>query len=332
MELDFQRPRAEDSRRISAYYTLRDNKSCDSGVLDTYLWSAYYDTRIAEWEDKALLMLMRNGEEFFSAMPYCSEEELYPAFKRIESHFNNVLGEPLKIYLADEEGVRALGLMDNPEYIVREEPDFRDYIYDAEQLRTLPGRRFHKKKNLVNKFKKEYEGRWEYRTLCCEDKMLVWDFLDRWYKNRPQEDEGNGETLEYEIQGIHEILKNCFLIDYKVGGIFIDGNLEAFSMGSYNPREKMACIAIEKGNPLIPGIYQIINQQFLLNEFPMAVLVNREDDMGIPGLRHAKESYNPLMYEKKYFILQKFRGYEKYMRDVYEDELISKSEEEKESG
>ncbi len=322
MDLKFHRPRAEESRQIEPYYSMRDNKTCDSGALDTYLWAEYYDVKICEVSERALLMLMRNGDEYFTAMPYCKEEDLEKYFKLMQQYFNDVLKKPLKIYLADENGVDALRLKEDPNYIVKDEDDFKDYIYDAEQLRTLPGRKFHKKKNLVNKFLKSYEGRWEYRNLSCTDKQLVWEFLDKWYLNRSQDEMESEETLEVEVKGIHEILQNCFLINHKIGGIFIDGQLEAFSIGSFNPREKMACIAIEKANSEIPGIYQIINQQFLLHEFPDAEIVNREDDLGLPGLRHAKESYNPIMYARKYMILQKnFSGFEKELQDRYEEEV-----------
>jgi hypothetical protein len=84
----------------------------------------------------------------------------------------------------------------------------------------------------------------------------------------------------------------------------------------------MASISIEKGNPNVPGIYQVINQEFLLHEFPQAKLVNREDDMGLQGLRKAKESYNPIGFARKYMVLQKdFQGYEKYLTDKYEEEV-----------
>ena len=67
----------------------------------------------------------------------------------------------------------------------------------------------------------------------------------------------------------------------------------------------MAIIDIEKANSSIPGIYQMINQQFLVHEFPQAKLVNREDDVGIEGLRKAKQSYNPIGYARKYWVEQK---------------------------
>ncbi len=62
------------------------------------------------------------------------------------------------------------------------------------------------------------------------------------------------------------------------------GRMEAFTIGSMNERENMAVIHIEKANPDIKGLYtQFINQQFLVNEFPDAALVNREDDVGDGG-------------------------------------------------
>ena len=67
----------------------------------------------------------------------------------------------------------------------------------------------------------------------------------------------------------------------------------------------MAVISIEKGNSDIPGIYQVINQQFLLNSYEDAKIVNREDDMGLEGLRQAKESYNPIGYARKYRVCEK---------------------------
>ena len=94
------------------------------------------------------------------------------------------------------------------------------------------------------------------------------------------------------------------MLSVRMGGIYVDDRLEAFSIGSYNSKEKMAIIHIEKANPEIRGLYQFINQQFLIEEFPEAVLINREDDLGLEGLRKAKLSYNPIDYARKYQVEQ----------------------------
>ncbi len=323
MDIQFVRPNPKDAAEMAKFYSMRPNKTCDSGVLDTFLWSEYYDIKAAVVAEKALLLQMRKEDEIFFSMPYCRAEDLSEAFEQQCRYSNEVLKRPMKIYFADEEAVELLNLSENPRFIVKEETDFRDYLYNGDELRTLPGKRFHKKKNLVNKFCREYEGRWEYRSLGAEDKVRIWEFLDRWYEKRAQEEENAEDSLEYEVKGIHQVLQSDFsLPDYQIGGIFIDGKLEAFSMGALNPRENMACIAVEKGNPEIPGIYQMINQQFLLHAFPDAAMVNREDDVGLEGLRHAKESYNPCGYARKFMVLQKdFADWQSELTDQYEKEV-----------
>ena len=68
----------------------------------------------------------------------------------------------------------------------------------------------------------------------------------------------------------------------------------------------MAVIHIEKANWEYNGLYQFINQQFLIHEFPDALLVNREDDVGLPGLRKSKMSYNPIGFARKFNVEQKW--------------------------
>ncbi len=300
MNLQFKSLAAEDIPALTKYYERRHDRTCDSVILDNFLWGEYYDIRYCVRNDEAILWLMDIHGKYYAALPVC-EKELIPKYlKELERYFNEELHLPLEVYLADEPAVEYLQLPAD-RYEVSELPDNQDYLYDAEALKTLSGKKLHKKKNHLNSFLREYEGRFEYRTLTCEDKLNIWGFLDKWREQKGQEVEGH---LDYEVRGIHKVLTNCGLLDVRMGGVFIDGALEAFSIGSYNKREKMAIIHIEKANPEIVGLYQYINQQFLIHGFPEAELVNREDDMGIPGLRQAKQSYAPIGFAKKYRIRQ----------------------------
>ena len=300
MNLEFKPISAKDIDRLTPFYMMRRNKTCDSVFLESFLWREYYNVRYAIWEDRALLWLMEYKGRVFSAMPLCREEDLKEAFHVLEQYFNEELGYPLVINLADEEAVKCLNL--SPEhYLVKEEEGAADYIYSAEALKTLSGKKLHKKKNHLNAFKRNYEGRYEYRTLTCDYIQDVWKFLDRWREKKGEDVE---EHLDFEVRGIHEILRNCCSLNIRMGGIYVDGELEAFSIGSYNPLERMAVIHIEKANPEMRGLYQLINQQFLLEEFPGIELVNREDDLGLEGLRKAKMSYCPIDFAKKYLVQQ----------------------------
>ena len=302
MNLNFKPVEAEDLDELNPFFCKRPNKTCDSVFLDSFIWREYYNVRYAVSDNKAILWLMDLDGKTGSAMPICSEEDLEYYFWKLVEYFNTELKAPLYINLADEEAVEQLGLKNMPDkFKITEQVDLKDYLYDGNAMRTLSGKKLHKKKNHLNAFKREYEGRYEYRRLCCSDRGDVWKFLDRWREEKGEEVE---EHLDYEVRGIHEILKNCSLLNVRMSGVYIDGHLEAFTIGSYNPLEQMAVIHIEKANPEIRGLYQFINQQFLIEEFPEAVLINREDDLGLEGLRKAKLSYNPIDYARKYQVEQ----------------------------
>lgn len=302
MDLKFKPVEAEDIMEMTPLFCQRPNKTCDSVALDSFIWRYYYHVEFAIRDGKAIQWLMEENGVKHSAMPMCKEEDLPHYFNEIVEYFNKVLKIPFKIYLADEEAVDYLKLRESEDFTVTEQEDLKDYLYDGEALRRLSGKKLHKKKNHLNAFLKEYEGRYEYRRLCCSDRGDVWTFLDKW---REQKGDDVEDHLDYEVAGIHEILKNCSFLNVRMSGVYIDGQLEAFTIGSYNPLEDMAIIHIEKANPEIRGLYQFINQQFLIHEFPDVKLVNREDDLGQEGLRRAKMSYDPCGFARKYLIEQK---------------------------
>lgn len=296
---------AEDLQNYNKFYGLRPNRTCDSVSLEGFLWKDHYNVQAAvlhrDGEEIGLLWLMEFQGEYYSAMPLCKEEDLRYCFDKMVEYFNTVLKKKLVINLADEEAIRYLDL--SPErFLVKEQEDLKDYLYDGDAMRSLAGKKLHKKKNHYNKFVREYEGRYEYRKLACSNRDIVFKFLSKWRDNKGDDVE---EHLDPEVYGVHEVIKNCRSLNIRLGGVFVDGELEAFTVGSYNQREDMAIIHIEKANPNIQGLYQFINREFLLHEFPEAKLINREDDLGIEGLRKAKQSYYPIDFARKYYVEQR---------------------------
>lgn len=300
MSLKFKPISENDIETIASYFNLRKDKTCDSVFLDVFLWKDYYNVQFTIWEEKALFLIMKIDNEDFCALPMCKEEYLKDAFNALINYFNNTLNKKLKVYLADENGLNILKL-DEKLFYSKEIEDAKDYLYSAESLKTLSGKKLRKKKNHINAFLRENEGNFYYETLFCNSSEKIWSFLKEW---RIKKGENVEEHLDGELKGIKSILKNCEALKVNMAGIFIKNKLEAFSIGSYNELEKMAIIHIEKANPNIRGLYPYINQQFLINEFPYAEIVNREDDLGIEGLRKAKLSYDPIGYARKYRIVQ----------------------------
>lgn len=301
MDYQMKELRAEDFQNILKYFKMRYSHICENILVSHFIWKDYYNTRYIA-DENGLIMIFDIGGELSTIMPYCKAEDLEHYFYVAKDFFNKVLGQKLIIYLADEWAVKTLDLPENA-FTVEADRRYFDYIYDAEALRTLKGKKYHKKKNHINAFLKEYEGRYEYRSMCCSSTKEIMDFLTFWEGERDIQDEYH--RVDFELKGIEYLLTNCKYLDYKMCGIYIDDKLEAFSLGVYGKAEKMAVIHVEKANPEIRGLYPFINQQFLIHEFPDAVFVNREDDMGLEGLRKAKMSYHPINLIEKYNIFEK---------------------------
>ncbi len=180
-----------------------------------------------------------------------------------------------------------------------EESTSSDYIYSIPELINLQGRKFHNKKNMVNRFKRDHG--FEYLPITSDIIDDVVTAAEEWCEIKDCE---NYIELEHEKEGIFECLENFQKLDCDGGVIRIDGKIIAFTFGEALT-DNMAVIHIEKADPRIIGSYQIINQQYLAHRWSGYKWVNREGDMGIEGLQQAKLSYNPVRMIRKYSLKQK---------------------------
>lgn len=286
------------------YESLRPIYMSEGHFLNQFIWEGYYHTRFAA-DELALYLLIDNHNKPGFFAPLCRECDIPEVFRRMEDYSHRVLHAPLRIYLADRQLVAVLkenGLLtDN--HTITEERDCFDYIYDADRLRTLSGKIMHKKKNLLNRFLKEYEGHFEYETLGPENINEIKTFHKKWLDERRVYDRYG--CIDDEEEGIYRLFENYSALRCKMGGVRIDGKIKAYTIGSYIPDIECAIIHIEKADVNYTGLYNYINQQFILNEFPDARLVNREDDLGQDNLRQAKLSYRPLRLEEKFTIRER---------------------------
>lgn len=293
--------RYEDYNDLRKLFSLRYAGTCDNIITNSYIWKDYYQARYVA-DEKGLFWVYKLNSKYFTAAPISREEDLEKYFQQVQEYFHTELNQKLIMYTVDEEFIQKVNLPED-KYIVEEERDYFDYVYDAEALRNLSGKKYHKKKNHINAFHKEYDGRYECRIMTAEDAEMIGAFLDRWHGMRNIEDEYHRD--DYELQGIKELIQHADDINMDMFGIFVDGKLEAFTLGTYLKKEETAYIHVEKANPEIRGLYPFINQQFLVHCFPTAKKVNREDDMGLEGLRKAKLSYQPIELAKKFNVFEK---------------------------
>ena len=183
------------------------------------------------------------------------------------------------------ESLRRLG------YSLQEDQANFDYLYAREDLVNLTGRKFHKKKNLLNLFVSSYE--YQGRPLLQEYMDDAMHILDEWKAQHPSPDDyvAAKEALEKMEQ-----LQLC-------GGVFyVDDYPVAYSLGEELAKGRSFVIHFEKAVRLTDykGLYQFVNQAFASILPDKYETINREQDLGAPGLRQAKQSYHPLAFVKKY--------------------------------
>ena len=171
--------------------------------------------------------------------------------------------------------------------MVVEDRDNADYVYRREDLATLAGRHFTKKRNHINQCLAAYKCQYEMITEETVPECLA--MQDRWCAARDCKTEPG---LCGEYRAIVETLQNYREFPLTGGAIRIDGTIEAFAVGErLNP--STAVWHFEKAMPHFHGLGQLINQWFTRENLAEFTYVNREQDLGIPGLRKAKESYFP---------------------------------------
>ncbi|CCH47615.1 DUF2156 domain-containing protein [Pseudodesulfovibrio piezophilus] len=171
-----------------------------------------------------------------------------------------------------------------------------DYIYSVEELIALKGKKFHKKKNLLNQFIKNSNFQYESMRPECVEEVL--EMQDEWYKW--YEENNPSEAIKAENHAITRVMLNFDQIKGLMGATLrVDGKVIAYTVAEPLCDDSIV-IHFEKGDIRHKGVYQAINQMFLKNDADTFTNVNREQDLGDEGLRKAKLSYNPSFFLKKF--------------------------------
>jgi hypothetical protein len=258
-----------------------------------FMWRICNDSLWKREGDCILVILRPQGEQPFGVAPFGPGDKA-SALRKLSGYLAEFSSEP-RIARVDKNAVDRYA--DPEDFLIIADRNNSDYVYLSEHLIDLPGNRFHKKKNHLNKFVKGYE--FEYRRL---DENLVKSFMELQEDWCELKDCESSQDLADENVAVYEALKNYRGLNFRGGAILIDSKVEAFALGE-QLNHNTAVIHIEKANPEIPGLYVAINQRFCAEEWSHLTYVNREQDLGVPGLRKAKKSYHPDHLVEKFVLV-----------------------------
>ncbi|MDO9515420.1 MAG: phosphatidylglycerol lysyltransferase domain-containing protein [Syntrophales bacterium] len=191
------------------------------------------------------------------------------------------------------------GLEDS--FVIERQEEYDDYVYRTEDLATLAGGRYSKKRNLIKQFERNYpekEGAVSIKTISPEDIPGCLEFLDRWCEDQ-ECDVDRYEDLACEWNATRNALNNIDTLGFRGITLSIDGAIEAFGMAS-QLTETMSALHFQKASAQFKGLYQFFDRECARRLFPELEYINKESDMGVAGLIQAKRSYHPARMVQSY--------------------------------
>ena len=286
--LDFQPIEIKDKPQADAILKELKSYFCAHCFTDLFIWQSAYETEVC-FRDGFFFIKQIQDEETIYTVPL-GKGDLAAAIELVRQDAAE-RGVPFRLSAVNENQKNEIESIMPDFFSFSEERDSEDYIYTAESLKTLAGKKLHSKRNFVNRFKEIFDGRWIYEDISRDNIHDVFEYHLSWCA---QNSENGSNEFFGETCAISAALNNFEALDLKGGLIRIDGKVMAFTLGS-KALDNLFIVHIEKANHEIPGAYQIINNQFAVNNFGDVEFVNREEDLGKEGLRKAKLSYNPVM-------------------------------------
>lgn len=295
--LDFQTATPQSCAPLLKREGLIYPRGCDTSIINLCCWQHTYHTAIAGWQGNYAARFLLDGHYTYSLR---FKPEDLPQMVEMVKADAAAHGDPLVIMGVNEEMLPYYLQTFPKRFIAEYNDDSSDYVYDRTALSTLAGHKLQSKRNFLNRFRRTYPN-YEYRALTCED-IPACLALDKSWINKGL-DLGHTQEEKDERVAIHYVFDHWQELQALGGVIYVDGALVAFTYGAPIDDSRFD-VCVEKADSNYVGSYAAINNEFV-NHLPTNfALINREEDLGIPGLRQAKQTYQPLIWLRKYTLTE----------------------------
>ena len=291
--IDFHRVTIADKAWVDPIVAAEDSRSADFNFGNIYMWDGAYHQLVTSLGGRMLTKLRWDRQPFF-AFPIGSGP-LEPALDAL-AEFAGQRGYPLAIRGITEEHRAQMEQCCPGRFVFTPDRDNFDYLYLAEKLSTMGGKKLHGKRNFCNRFEKSHS--WEFRRLTRDLIPTCMEMLGKWQ----DEFEVPPEGLDEEHGAIIRAFMRYDALELEGGALFAEGRLIGFTIGEVISSDTFD-VHFEKAFASIPGAYPMVCREFtrqLLADHPQLVYLNREDDMGQDNLREAKLEYAPELLLAKY--------------------------------
>lgn len=293
--LNFSAPTVQDKEWIMDLSARSNLRSADFSYGSLFCWSDAIRPSVARMDDRLIIRYVLNDDVCCYAYPLGSGD-IRPALQAIRKDAEQ-LNVPLKIRGITQDVLSEADSFYETKPELCMDKRHSDYVYPIEGLATLSGKKYHSKKNHVNRFMAN--NVWAFEPITEENLNECNEMSSSWFI-QASEERDMGFTGE--IKALYKTFTNYFELGFDGGLIRVEGKVVAFTIGERISHDTFVT-HFEKADPHTNGGYSIINQQFaqyLSRKYPSLLYINREEDMGLENLRKAKQSYKPVFMVDKY--------------------------------
>lgn len=281
--LHFKSPEITDREWVTKCFSHTKTMNNELTFGSVFVWQTYYITKICHYKDFFIARYGRNDD-----ITYCTpigEGNFEEAVNEIILDAKSLGVEP-KILGVTDYYKDLLEMYFPNQFTFNCNEDYYDYIYSTEKMASLSGKKYHSKRNHITNFKKQYPD-WKFEIISEDNIAECIDLHMSWIENRE-----STEDYSFEFEAVLSAFENYSALGLTGGLIRVNGEVVAYTVGE---RQSDACFVthFEKAPADMRGAFPIINQEFTKNCLMNFEYVNREEDMGIEGLRKAKRSYYP---------------------------------------
>lgn len=284
--IDFQRIIPGEREKYLPYLATASHRGCALSFANLCLWG---HQRSAFAEEHLLIFSHFNGHTMY---PFpIGSGDVKPMLDQILADAKK-RGIPCRISSLTAHEKELLEELYPGKFRFHCDRDSFDYVYDINDLADLKGKKFQPKRNHVNRFLADHPDSYilPLDEVTMPDCM---DFTRRWFERRSEED----PTADFHMEQI--ALQRAYEHFRELGleglVLYCDGRLAAMTMGSFLSEDTVD-VHFEKADADYPTAYSVINRAFaryIRDKYPQVKYLDREEDMGSPGLRKAKLSYQP---------------------------------------
>ena len=282
------KPTLADRPWIQKLYEASGYRGAEYTFANLYLWSFYYG-EVAEVEGYLCQRLTYRGVHQY--LYPAGSGDIRPVLERIIADSRRE-GKPLVIRSLTNETKAQLESLYPGRFEFTPDRDAYDYLYEIDTLADLPGRKLQSKRNHINRFVEAWPG-WYTRPVTVHNLHVCEKLAEKWY-------ESHHESAA-DRRALTKALEHFEALEFE--GIILyaeEGRPVGFDLGNRISADTFD-VNFEKAFAEIQGAYPLVNREFaryIREKHPGIRYLNREDDMGIEGLRKAKESYYPIFLEK----------------------------------